>query len=162
MALFVFRKLILQMGSHPVELDVRFLVGPFVYFHTSCMCANSEGSGETEISTIISWAGSWKTYGFMVSWQKVSFSYHQIPTVSVWLWEQILSQYLVAQTAGCPKTWDHFGEAKCLCSSCKVWSFIPDSVDWPNLMGLILVWILLSGTTANRHTIFLSTYVINT
>ena len=49
-----------------------FLVGPFIYFHTSC--ANREGSGETSkcagspqlslvvcvISTIILWAGSFK------------------------------------------------------------------------------------------------------
>ena len=48
MELFVLRKLILQtrMRSHPVGLDVRFLVGPFVYFHTQ-MCANGEGSGES-------------------------------------------------------------------------------------------------------------------
>ena len=39
MALFVLRKLILQtcMRSHSVGLDVWFLVGPFVYFHTSCV-----------------------------------------------------------------------------------------------------------------------------
>ena len=39
MVLFVLRKLILQMHmhSHPVGLDVWFLVGPFVYFHSSCM-----------------------------------------------------------------------------------------------------------------------------
>ena len=73
MALFVLRKLILQsrMRSHPVGLDVWFLVGPFVYFHTSCMrtakalarlrgCA---GSPEPSLvvclmNTIISWAGS--------------------------------------------------------------------------------------------------------
>ena len=36
--LFVLRKLILQtlMRSHPVGLDVRFFVGSFVYFHSSC------------------------------------------------------------------------------------------------------------------------------
>ena len=36
---FVLRKLILQtcMCSHPVGFDVSFLVGPFVYFHTSCV-----------------------------------------------------------------------------------------------------------------------------
>ena len=68
---FVLRKLILQtrMFSHPVGLDVCCLVGPFVYFHTSCVrtakalarlrkCA---GSREPlliayVISTIISWA----------------------------------------------------------------------------------------------------------
>ena len=39
MALFVLRKLILQMlmPSHLVGLDLWFLVGPFVYFHTSCL-----------------------------------------------------------------------------------------------------------------------------
>ena len=39
MTLFVLRKLILQthMRSHPLELDVWFLVGPFFYFHTSCV-----------------------------------------------------------------------------------------------------------------------------
>ena len=70
--LFILRKLILQtrMRSHPVGLDVWFLIGPFVYFHTSwrqtakalarqCWC-----TGLPEIllvayviSTIISWAG---------------------------------------------------------------------------------------------------------
>ena len=37
--LFALRKLILQtqMRSHPVGLDVLFLVGPFVYFHTLCV-----------------------------------------------------------------------------------------------------------------------------
>ena len=37
MALFVLCKLILQtrMHSHPVGLDVWFLVGPFFYFHSS-------------------------------------------------------------------------------------------------------------------------------
>ena len=74
MALFVLRKLILQsfMRSHSVGLDVWFLVGPFVYFHTLCVrtakararlrgCA---GSPEPllvayAIRTIISWAGSY-------------------------------------------------------------------------------------------------------
>ena len=39
MALLVLRKLIIQtrMHNHPVGLDIWFLVGPFVYFHTSCV-----------------------------------------------------------------------------------------------------------------------------
>ena len=72
MALFVLRKLILQphMRSHPVGLDVWFLVGPFVYFHTSCVrtakaltrlhgCAGSPEPSLVSfvISTIISGAG---------------------------------------------------------------------------------------------------------
>ena len=73
MVLYRLRKLILQtrVRSHPVRLDVWFLVGPSVYFYTSCArtakalarlrwCA---GSPEPllvayVISTIISWAGS--------------------------------------------------------------------------------------------------------
>ena len=73
MALFVLRKLIFQtrMRSHPVGLDVWLLVGPFVYFHSSCVrtakalvrlrgCAGSpEPSLVTcAVSTKISWAGS--------------------------------------------------------------------------------------------------------
>ena len=39
MVLFIVRNLILQthMCSHPVGLDVSFLVGPFIYFHTACV-----------------------------------------------------------------------------------------------------------------------------
>ena len=39
LALFVPRKFILQtcIRSHPVGLDVWFLVGSFVYFHSSCV-----------------------------------------------------------------------------------------------------------------------------
>ena len=70
---FVIRKLILQMHmrSHPVKQDVWFLVGPFVYFHTSCVrtakalarmrrCAGLPEPSLVAyvISTIISWAGS--------------------------------------------------------------------------------------------------------
>ena len=71
MALFVLHKLILQMRmhSHPVGLDVWFFVGPFVYFHTSCVrtakalarpcrCAPEPSLVAYVISTIISWAGS--------------------------------------------------------------------------------------------------------
>ena len=54
---FVLCKLILQkrMHSHPVGLDVWFLVGPFVSFHTF-MYANSEGSGETARMRRLVWA----------------------------------------------------------------------------------------------------------
>ena len=73
MELFVLRKLILQtrMRSHPVVLDIWFLVGPFVYFHTSCVrtakalarlcgCTGSPKPSLVAyvISTTISWAGS--------------------------------------------------------------------------------------------------------
>ena len=74
MLLFVLRKLILQtrMRSHPVGLDVWFLVGPFIYFHTwyvrtakavarPCGCAGSPEPSLVAyvISTMISWAGSY-------------------------------------------------------------------------------------------------------
>ena len=55
MALFVLRKL-LKMRSHPVGLDVWFLVGPFVYFHTTYVRAKSLVT--YVISTIVIWTGS--------------------------------------------------------------------------------------------------------
>ena len=73
MALFVLCNLILQsrMHSHPLGLDVCFLVRPFGYFHTSCVrtamalarLCGCAGSPETSlvayvISTKISCAGS--------------------------------------------------------------------------------------------------------
>ena len=73
MVLFILRKLILQtrMRSHPVGLNVWFFVGPFVYFHPSCVrtakaLARLRGcAGSPEpllvayvISTTISWAAS--------------------------------------------------------------------------------------------------------
>ena len=73
LALFVLHKFILQicMRSHPVGLDVWFLVWPFFYFHSSCVrtvkaqarlhgCAGSPEPSLVAytISTIISWAGS--------------------------------------------------------------------------------------------------------
>ena len=76
MARFVFSKLILQtrMRSHPVGLEVWYLDGPFVYFHTSwvrtakAVARLRECAGSPEpslvayvISTIISWAGSFVT-----------------------------------------------------------------------------------------------------
>ena len=82
MALFVLRKFILQtcMRSHPVGIDVRLLVRPFVYFHTSCVqtakalarlrgCAGSPEPSLVAyaISTIIWWAGSFSLPCFAVS-----------------------------------------------------------------------------------------------
>ena len=73
MVLFVLHKRILQtcMRSHPVGLDVWFLLWPFIYFHTWCVwtvkalarprrCAGSPKPSLVAcvISTIISWAGS--------------------------------------------------------------------------------------------------------
>ena len=66
------RKFILQtrMRIHPVGVNVWFLVGPFIYFHTLCVrtakalarlrgCAGSPDPSQVAyvISTIISWAG---------------------------------------------------------------------------------------------------------
>ena len=75
MVLFILRKPILQkrMCSHPMGLDVWFMVGQFVYFRTSCVWTMKalvrlrECAGSPEpsliayvISTIISWAGSFE------------------------------------------------------------------------------------------------------
>ena len=80
--LFVHRKLILQtlMRSHPVGLDVWFLVGPFVYFHTSCVriakilagrrgCAGSPEPSLVAyvISTVISLFGWTKEQNIVIS-----------------------------------------------------------------------------------------------
>ena len=75
----VLRKLILQTRrrSHPMGLDVWFLVGPFAYFHCSCMrtpkalarlrgCAGSPEPSLVAyvISTLISWAGSFYLHSY--------------------------------------------------------------------------------------------------
>ena len=87
MALFLLHNLIVQtrMRSHPVGLDVWFLVGAFVYFHSSCVrtakalarlrgCAGSPEPSLVAhmISTIISWAGSFhiKFKGCLVYFHK--------------------------------------------------------------------------------------------
>ena len=72
---FILHKLVLKtrLCSLPVRLDVWFLVGPFVYFHTICVqtakalvrlrgCAGSPGPSLVAyvISTIISWGGSFQ------------------------------------------------------------------------------------------------------
>ena len=83
MALFVLRKFILQMSmsSHPVELDVWFLVPPFVFFHTSwvqtakalarlCGCVGSSEPSLVAyvISAMISWAGLNVQFYFSVAY----------------------------------------------------------------------------------------------
>ena len=73
MALFVLCKLILQtrMRSHPVGLDDWFLVGPFIFFHISCV--NSEGSGETVQMRRLAWAFAGRLcdkYHNLMSWFK--------------------------------------------------------------------------------------------
>ena len=75
MVLFFLRKPIFQtrMRSHPVWLDVLILVGPFTYFHTSCLrtatalaklggCAGLSSLVAYVISTMISKAGSIKEF----------------------------------------------------------------------------------------------------
>ena len=86
MAFSVLHKLILQtrMRSHPMGLDVWFLVGPFVYFHTSCVwtakslarLCGCECTGSPEpslvayvVGTIISWAQS--DQSSLSAWRKL-------------------------------------------------------------------------------------------
>ena len=108
--LFVLHKLIFQMRmcSHPTGLDVWFLVGPFIYFHSSCVwtakaLARLSGYASSPepslvaygISTIISWAGSFHNFSALIliismlmktykkiklqrQWHKTSNQYHQI------------------------------------------------------------------------------------
>ena len=93
MPLFVLRKLILQtrMRSHPMGLNVWFLVGPFVYFDASCVrtamalarlrgCAGSPEPSLVAyvISTIISWAGSFgKVFHKVDSWLTVHINVYR-------------------------------------------------------------------------------------
>ena len=98
MVLFVLRKPILQtrIRSHPVGLNVWFLVGHFVYFHTFCVrtakalarlrgCAGSPehslAAYVIHVSTIISRAGSFwenllqfsiKTYAVLINYSSQS------------------------------------------------------------------------------------------
>ena len=71
-----FKTLISHMHSHPMGLDVWFLVGPFFYFPTSCVqtpkalarLSRCTGSPEPSLvayvkNTIISWAGSFALVG---------------------------------------------------------------------------------------------------
>ena len=92
MALFVPRKLILQMRmcSYPVGLDVWFFVGPFVYFHTSC--ANSEGSGETARMRRLAWAFAGRLYDIYDSWLICSW-YEKNAACLMHVWMNLLIIY---------------------------------------------------------------------
>ena len=95
-AFIILRKLILQtrMCSHPVGLHVWILVGPFVYFHTSCVrtakalarlrgCAGSPEPSLVAyvISTIISWAGSKEQLTYICKHRRITF-YNLVNTYS--------------------------------------------------------------------------------
>ena len=61
MVLFIHLKLILQirMRSHPVGLDVWILVGPFIYFHSSCVrTAKAQGRLCDKYHNLMSWLKS--------------------------------------------------------------------------------------------------------
>ena len=107
MALFVFRKLVLQthMRSHPVGLDVWFLVEPFVYFHTTCVRAAKamarlrECKGSPEpllfacvIGTIISWAGSAQIIPKLSNTHFICFSQYDVCYRLVSPWYFIIKQ----------------------------------------------------------------------
>ena len=97
MVLFVLHKLILQkcMPSHPMGLEVCFLVELFIYFHMSCVwtakaLARLRGWADSPepslvayvISTIISWAGSFvfqDTVAALQALAKFAYGYRKIP-----------------------------------------------------------------------------------
>ena len=80
MRLWFFLSLQTRMHNHPVGLDVWFLVGHFVYFHTSCVrtakaLARLRGYLIAYvISTIISWAGSIRVHKVKMSWSLSGWS----------------------------------------------------------------------------------------
>ena len=114
MVLFILHKLILQthMHSHPVGLGVSYLVGPFVYFHTSCVrtakalarLCRCTGSPEPSlvaygISTIISWAGSFNFY------MKATYLTVLWYPVAMWsFWEQTVDELLLSCAS--PELWE--------------------------------------------------------
>ena len=89
MVLFVLHKLILQthIRSHPVVLNVWFLVGPYVDFHTSCV--RSEGSGETAWMCRLAWAFAARLcdkYHNLMSWLI-------LPVIAIWQCSGLLSEF---------------------------------------------------------------------
>ena len=77
MALSILHKRVLQtrMCSHPVGLDVWFLVGPFIDIHF--MCATSEGSGKIAQMRRLVWAFAshlCDKYHNLIRWLKCSLS----------------------------------------------------------------------------------------
>ena len=103
MVLFVLRKIILRrrMRNHPVGLDVWFLVGPFVYFHTSCVRTAKA------LVRLRKWAGSpdsrslaWAfvgrlcdKYHNLMSWLKsISWKTHSVCDCS---------EYIFSDSTGC-------------------------------------------------------------
>ena len=77
MALFVLRKLILQMRmrSHPVGLDV-WLFGQTIRQLPYLMCVNSEGSGESARMRRLAWAIAGRLcdkYHNLMSWLNFPF-----------------------------------------------------------------------------------------
>ena len=89
------------LNEYPVGLDVWFLVRPFVYFHTSCAkgkaLASLRGSLVAYvISTIISWAGSFRNQSFFqlyINWS------------TKWVLVCLIYQYLLVWRAHL-KSWD--------------------------------------------------------
>ena len=122
MVLFVLRKFIIQtrMRSHPLGLDVCFLVGPYIYFHTSCVrtakalarlrgCAGSPEPSLVAyvISTIISWAGSFLLVGLYCTLHNHITNMHSVKVA-------IISKsifFAICHYFSCP--WKHFIVVKC-------------------------------------------------
>ena len=108
MALFVLRKLILhpRMRSHPVGLGVWFLVGPFVYFHSSCV----RTAKALAISTIVSWAGSLHKF---LNGSFSRFTNRNIPSqtgqhwpVGITVCEQLVGGHNTLSHSTCPRCWN--------------------------------------------------------
>ena len=114
MALFVLHKLILQMRmrNHPMGLDVWFLVGAFVYFHTPCVrtakalgrprgCAGSPAPSLVAyvISTIISWVDSNKVnelwiYSWVILLLQIKVHFLNLLTVQKCIFERVPLLYV--------------------------------------------------------------------
>ena len=79
---FYLRKLIFKRACAAIQwLDVGFLVGLFVYFHTSYV-RTGEGSGENARMRRLAWAFSGRLrekYHNLISWLKYAFGSHRVP-----------------------------------------------------------------------------------
>ena len=124
LALFVLRKFILQirMRSHPVGLDVWFLVWPFVYFHSSCVrtakalarlrrCAGSPEPSLVAyaLSTIILWAGSYMYFSVInltddATFQRCTRSYFWNFHSIFFIWHLIFQNFIWHFIQLCKKT----------------------------------------------------------
>ena len=151
MVLFILRTIILQThrSSHPMGLDVWFLVGPFVYFHTlrvrtvKALVRVRGWAGSPEpllvayvVSTIIPWAGS-DVY-------KSRFLLATLTSVTPAIYSETQSHQVFHKKGKWAATWQkvsvHLAKTQISLGICPVWSESSLSA-WRNLGSLVIHWV---------------------